>query len=187
MPPLVIVVAAWIISVPLETPVNKRFFFLAGFFFLGHFCKLQGDKFERLVMSRWTLALIPFAIGFAVVSAVYGPFRYQGIFAIFSLCGILGLARLSLILQHRSWTAPVQYIGRNSIIFYTTHFPIIIAVIYVSTVLFGGPMWALVPLDFAVALLGGLSFSYLAARGPVKYLFEAPDPFSRKFLPAARQ
>lgn len=186
VPPLVIVVVSWVVSVPLDVPRDKRFFFLAGFFFLGHFCKLEGDRFERLLRSRAVLLAIPFASAFAIYSAVYGPFRYQGSLAIFSICGILALARLSLALQHRSWTGPIQYVGRHSIIFYATHFPIIIGVIFLSTRLFGGPLWAIVPLDLTIALLGGLSLSYLAERGPVKYLFQAPDPLARKMLSTAR-
>jgi len=181
VPPLLIVVVSWAISVPLETPVEKRFFFLAGFFFLGHFCQSQGAKFERLINSWIVLALFPLAIGFSLYSAIYGPFRYQGSLAIFSVLGILVFARLAMKFQNQHWTRPIRYIGRNSIIFYTTHFPIIIVVISLSMLIFGAPLWAVVPLDFAVALLGGLSFAYLAARGPVKYLFQAPDPFD-KFL-----
>ena len=187
VPPLVIVAVSWAVSMPLDATRDKRFFFLAGFFFLGHLCKLESDRFERLLRSRIVLVAIPFAVAFAMYSAVYGPFRYQGILAVFSVCGIFALARLSLALQHQPWTSPIQYVGRHSIIFYCTHFPIVIGVILLSTRLFGGPLWALVPLDFAIALLGGLSLSYLAERGPVKYLFEAPDPFARrKSLSTAR-
>ncbi len=176
--PLIIVVAAWLGTIPLSVPVQKRFLFLAGFFFLGSFIQNHRDAFERLVRSRLTFFVVPPAIAFALISAINGPYRYEGMFAVFSVAGTVGLARFAMACQHQSWTRLVRYVGRNSIIFYTTHFPIIIGVIFITRTWWHAPLVVTAPADFVVAVLLGLGLSYLAARGPVKYLFEAPDPFS---------
>ena len=185
VPPLVIVVAAWLATVPVSGSLEKRFFFLAGFFFLGAYIQIHRDAFERLVRSRLTFVVVPPAIAFALISAINGPYRYEGAFAIFSVAGTLGLARFAMACQHQPWTNVLRYVGRNSIIFYTTHFPIIIGVVHISRIWLHAPLAVTAPADFVVAVLGGLGLSYLAGRGPVRYLFQAPDPFSSRLRAAA--
>lgn len=86
-----------------------------------------------------------------------------GIFAILAFFRVAG-----------SWTRPLQYIGRNSLVFYVTHFPAISA----GTAILAVIAMPYVDWFWLVLLIGGtaVGYGFCAVRHvrPFKWLFEAP-------------
>ena len=107
-----------------EIPPAQQLFVVAGFFFLGAFAGEHMERFTTFLASKPVRMLMPFALGLAILSALYGPIRYQAGYAIAVLIGILYL--LSFLYRFRLGpvTDGLQYIGRNSIVFYASHVPL---------------------------------------------------------------
>jgi fucose 4-O-acetylase-like acetyltransferase len=152
---------------------ERRFYFLAGFFFLGKLVSDHSATFQRLLASRrlWLLVLV--VVPFSVVFAVAGPWRYWGVLAVFSVAGILlfiTIARLDVVERH---TGYLQFVGRNSIIFYCTHFPLILGLVALCRLLHV-PVGIVIVLAFVLSMLVGSLFA-LGSRYPVvEALFVAP-------------
>lgn len=152
---------------------QRRFFFLAGFFFLGSLLEHQRDRFEAVVSSPRVWWLLPPVVVFSTVFAVLGPWRYHGLLAVFSCAGILLLikaARLPFVEAHSS---TLQFVGRESLVFYCTHFPVLLGVAWLARRL-GLPVGATVLLGVVATLAVGVAAAWLARRTPVSLLFTFP-------------
>lgn len=153
---------------------RRRFFFLAAFFFLGTLATEHRALFDRAVASRWAWAATPVAVAFGVWTAITAPERYQSIFALFSVAGILVLVKLAQRAPLDGWTTPLQFVGRNSLIFYVTHFPVIILVILVGYDLLHLPVVLVIAIAFVAAFTVGTICVRLADTTVVHWAFVAP-------------
>jgi hypothetical protein len=104
---------------------------------------------------------------------LYGPWRYWGFLALFSVAGILvfiKVVRLRVVEEHTKW---LQFTGRNSIIYYCSHFPALLGVVYFARVI-GLPVEAVIPIGFVFALGIGTALALGSRHAPLSWLFVAP-------------
>lgn len=180
--PLLKRVPAWVlVVVPFvaseffaDSTNNRRFLFLAGFFFLGRLVSENRALFDRVLASRWLWLLVPPVLAFSIAFATLGPWRYHGALAVFSVAGILLAIKLAQLVSVGAATRAIEFIGRNSIVFYVSHFPTIVGVIFLSS-LVSLPTAVVIPLSFAVAMLVGTALAHLSSAPPASWLFVAPQ------------
>lgn len=108
---------------------GDRFLFLLAFFLLGEVAARTGDRW--LPWTRRWYVLVPAAllvVGTGVLGAVGVQTRYEPVFAV-SVVGFLVLAiwLLPRIASTRVGAA-LRYLGRDSIVPYATHWPVVILV-----------------------------------------------------------
>ncbi|HEY8590571.1 MAG TPA: acyltransferase [Naasia sp.] len=179
VPALILVVTPWAASELFQDDTNgRRFLFLAGFFFLGRWVSENRALFDRILASRLIWGLAPVAVAFSVIFAVLGPPRYHGVLAPLSVAGILLGVRVAQEVSRARVMRAFEFVGRNSIVFYVTHFPLILGTVYAGTLL-GAPVEGIIVAAFAVATGVGVLMSRLSEHPPVAWLFAAPP------LPAA--
>ena len=170
---LLIVIPFLMTHIPGISADERRFYFLAGFFFLGQFVSSHAAIFQRLLASRWAWTLAIVVVPFSVVFAVFGPWRYWGVLAVFSVAGILlfiKIASLAVIERH---TRYLQFVGRNSIIFYCTHFPVILGFVFLCAAV-GLPVGVVIVFSFVISMLIGSLFAVGMRFAVVEALFVAP-------------
>jgi peptidoglycan/LPS O-acetylase OafA/YrhL len=124
------------------------------------------------VQSRWVWALAPVALGFGAVSAWYGPWRYYAVLVPFSLVGILVAIKVAMRFDG-SGSEPVQFVGRNSLVYYVTHFPVNVLVVQAGIALGAGPQ-VIIPAGLAISLAVATLAVRLSFTTPVRWLFEFP-------------
>lgn len=171
---------AWLIpwlfmlaSIPLDSGTTKRLVYFATYFFLGYWFATSPRL--RGLLRGWVVVLVAvIAISWGAASAVWGvELAYRGEFAPMSICGIL----FATWLAHRAsgrWVRPVTFVGRNSIVYYVSHFPVM-SVIVMSAISVG---WVKEPFIWVPNLLIAAAISTLLALGRkspwIAWLFVMP-------------
>lgn len=184
VPTWLLVLVPWVIAIFPEGRFQRRFFFLMGFFFLGKLVAEHRDVLTRVLASRWSWAAVVVAGGWGFVSALIDPRSSWGALAPLSAVGVLAAIKLAQLVDDRAWTAPLQYVGRHSLVFYATHFPVITAVSWAGWML-GIPVLITVAAGFVLAILVGMLAVRLQQRTFAKVLFEFPR-LRRDPVPALR-
>ena len=175
IPTWILVTVPLLIAPFINTDSRRRFFFLAAFFFLGQLVTEHRGIFDRMLAHRLVWFALPVAISFGVYSAIALPARYQSVTVLLSLAGIIIGAKVSQLVAGASWTGPLRYVGRHSLVFYVTHFPLIIVVIVVFSKNLSWPPAVVIPMGFAVAIAGGTLAAWLSEVSYAKWLFSAPQ------------
>lgn len=160
-----------------EDENRRKFCFLAIFFFLGRWASENRDWLMRTAASPKVWYLAPVALGFGAASAWFGPWRYQSILVLFSLAGIL-VAIKCAIRFNGPRSEPLQFVGRNSLIYYVTHFPVIVLVVRAADAM-GLDSRVIIPTGLVMALAVGTVAARLSATTPLRWLFEIPPPAAR--------
>src|SRR5690606_37879110 len=111
-----------------------------------------------------------------------GGLWYDPLFALPAMLGILVLVRLAATIPDSRWMRPVQFVGRYSLIYYVSHYPVFAALGWLA--MKAGLTNAGVGLVVIFTLTGAVStgFALLGRRMPVKLLFELP----KRLWPARR-
>ncbi|WP_372710385.1 acyltransferase family protein [Arthrobacter rhombi] len=127
LPAWLVSVASFAASVPFDGELAKGFFYFLGFFYAGNFFTQRQDVFGRLGRG-WPLAVCAVvAIGVGVWSSLNGvESKYEAITAPGSLAGIMVAMAAAKALPDSRLVRAVEGIGRKSIVYYVSHFPIII-------------------------------------------------------------
>lgn len=157
--------------------------YFAVFFFAGNAATVYSRQFERLVgRTAMVVAFAVAGLSVGVASVVIGT-RNDPRFLPLSLCGVLLLVVVARRLDQQRWTAGLQSIGRNSIVYYVAHFPVmtVVAMVAVRTRLDSPYLVAVLNLGAALAI------SWLLVRARSSWpitnrLFEGP----RRLLPRSR-
>ena len=162
-----------------------RFAYFGIFFFAGYVLSSQMPRIMAITRRPWAIAVIGYtAAGVAAYSATVGV-QYVTLAAPFVIVGILGLAQLATLAAGRTWSRPLQFVGRTSIVYYVVHFPVMLLVARAMVGL-GVTDWLPVA---AATLTAALAVCTVLARYrhvvPVEYLFEAPR-FRRRSRPCLR-
>ncbi|GAB3599384.1 acyltransferase family protein [Microbacterium tumbae] len=168
----------------------QRFLYLMPFFFLGAFIEKHWDRYASLlgVRTAAVLAVVPLAI--AVYSGVDGQLAaadgrdgglwYQPLAAIPAMLGILILVRVAATIPDVRWLAPARFVGRYSLIYYTSHYPVFAALGWLAAKAgLAQPTVALVVIFLATVAISSV-LALLGRRMPVSLLFELP----RRLWPA---
>lgn len=174
VPTLVLVIAPLLVTPLIESDSRRRFFFLAAFFFLGKLVAEHSAVLDRVLRDRRAWIAAPIAIVFGVITAMSQPDPYQGPLAVLSIPGIVVGIKLAQWAATHSWSRSVQYVGRHSLIYYVTHFPVIILTLLLTYRVLDWPVSVVMLLGFAAAMVIGTVCAQLAATTPARWLFIAP-------------
>ena len=174
VPPLLVVALAFGGSVlaPDGSKFGERLLYLFAVFMAGYLVATRRRWLAALVSSRWTLVAAVIAAVVHVVSPLeygYGP---QSV--LITAAGVVLLARASRgVADHRAML-PLRFAGRNSIVFYVSHYPVIAVVVTVASVV-GMDTWgATAVLGAVVALTVATLLSLLRPHSLVSWLFTFP-------------
>jgi peptidoglycan/LPS O-acetylase OafA/YrhL len=164
---------------PDGTKYGERLFVLMGFFFFGAFVGQHLEKFTQALANRWTLALVPLAIGLSVASATVGALNYSPLYTIIILPSIAGICSLLYHFQDAALLRPLQFVGRRSVVYYVMHVPIYLVAM---DLMVKGGVVAPYTVIFSCIVLG-IAIPTLFARAmdrsrAVSLLFAAPDVVS---------
>ncbi|MDM7830693.1 acyltransferase family protein [Cellulomonas edaphi] len=174
-------VACFAAAFVVDDKIPHRMLFFAIFFFTGAWA--AGRVITARLRNPWlVVALAVPAIAFAWVSATRDV-NYQQVFVLFSFAGIAVAIALAARMSSRR-SAALRHVGRNSIVYYTSHFPAMLGVLMLLLEV-GAPWWVTVPVLYAVGIAVGTALTAVRERRPVRWLFEAPF-LSRGPRPAGR-
>ncbi len=104
-----------------------RFAFLFAFFLMGHLVAMHRDQFSgRAMIGLVGLAL---AVAGGWYSMTVATFKYDPIFT------LVPVGLIAFLLAFNSWystskiSSPIEWAGRNSMVFYAVHFPVLLGLI----------------------------------------------------------
>jgi len=190
---LMVVPFAAAFFIPADLDLLQRFFYLMPFFFLGAFIEKYWDTYAKLISARLATILLVIPIAVAVYSGLDdiwaraagdesgGGLWYTPWAALPAMIGILVLVRLAATIPGVRWLAPVRFVGRYSLIYYVSHYPVFAALgwIAMKVGLTNAGVGLVVIFAFTVAI--STVFALLGRRMPVSLLFELP----RRMWPAS--
>ena len=174
VPTVILVIAPLLVTPLIESGSRRRFFFLAAFFFLGKLIAERRVILDRVLGDPRSWIAAPVAIAFGVYTTVLNPNPYQGALAVLSIPGIVVGIKLAQWAAARSWSRSIQFVGRHSLIFYVTHFPVIILTLLLTDRVLHWHVFVVITLSFAAAIGVGTISARLSGKTPVTWLFEAP-------------
>lgn len=168
---------------PQDIESAVRFFYLWAIFMLGTMAGKKSDQWLDLVRTRWLfIAIIPISlVGYAratgLSDATYSPEWFVATLSGLVLaCGVA--VRIQDITVRRGTprvVKAIEFIGRNSLIYYVSHIPIIWAtVVGLRASGFTDP-YSLVIVCIALALAVGTVLAYLKHRPFISLLFHFPS------------
>ncbi|SDD57371.1 Uncharacterized membrane protein YcfT [Auraticoccus monumenti] len=176
LPRWVPVLAPWVVSqLPGLTQDERRFMFLAGFFFLGALVAARDDLLQRVLAARATWLLALPVVAFSLLFVLLGPWRYYGVLAPFSVAGVLLAVKVARLPSVERLTGPLRFVGRHSIVYYCTHFPLLLALVWLAGRL-ALPATPAAALGVLVCLALGTLVARASTSPPVAWLFVAPWP-----------
>lgn len=162
------------LAAPSGSKYTERLLFLFGLFMLGHLVRSSPWLWAWFTRSRLAPAL---GAGLIVVQllviggGLYGPKTFLG-----ALGGLLLGVQVAVLVGEARSLAPLRYLGRSSLVYYTVHFPV--ALVTVLLLMRAGVVdGALVAVLAAVValLVATVLARYREAPG-VRWLFAAPLP-----------
>ncbi len=175
LPAWVVPAAALAAALVLPDGLALRMAYFAFFFFAGAAVS-RSPRLLELIGSTWWVALPAgvVATGFGVVSA-FERHQFEAWTAPMSVCGIVAAIYCARRVEQRTWTRPLRFIGRNSLVFYVAHFPIVLGAWLLLRGVFDDSTAVAAPLLFAIALAGCWALAVLQRYRPITWLFRAPD------------
>lgn len=175
LPPWVVPAAALVAALVLPDGLAHRIAYFAVFFF-GGAAVARSPRLLQLVGSTWWVALPAgvFAVGFGFFSAVQRT-QFEAITVPMSACGIIAAIYCARRLEGLRVLAPVRFVGRNSLVFYVAHFPVMLALWILVREALGTNLVAASLLLFTVAVVACWALVHLRRHRPFVWLFRAPD------------
>jgi fucose 4-O-acetylase-like acetyltransferase len=173
VPTWLLVVLPWLATMLPIGEDSRRFLFLAGFFFFGRWISEHRGVVERVLASRRLWLLAPVVVPFSIAFAAFGPWRYYGVLAPFSAAGILlgiAVARMPGVARR---TDALRFVGRNSIVYYVSHFPVTVGVVALAGRAGLDSSWTVL-LGFVVALGVGTALAHARRFRAPELLFGLP-------------
>lgn len=148
-PLLPVIVICLIASVFLPSVLRMdRFSFLFAFFLLGHYASV------RSLRSKMTLPIavggLAAAVTGGIISGVGDSIKYDFMFAWAPLGLMIFVLWASPLYKPKAASAYIEWVGRNSIVFYVVHFPVLVVL---GRILSGVTEWNGTVFYFVVFLL----------------------------------
>ena len=161
---------------PDDSKYLERLFCLMAFFFFGHLIGHRADLLARLTTARMAWLSLPVAVALSVFAVSqgrdvsYGPLLFAPV-----SCGIVVLVVVARALTERGHVEPLAFLGRHSLVFYVSHFPLIYLVMGATLQSgLGLPLVGLV--SFATSLGVGTALALLSEESAlVRGLFQRPS------------
>lgn len=186
LPPAAVVgaaVALVLASVPLDAVADgrtKQLLYLGAFFALGHAAASAPRVLDRLTAARGRTAVVAVALGTVpgIVAVSSDVPTLEGAFAVLSVVGIVATIVIATTAVRTGRTRFLEWVGRNSIVFYVVHFPFLLLL---TRALDGSEVgWTsvggagVVAAAFALSLALGSAVTLLRRVRFVGWLFEMP-------------
>ena len=177
---LAVAVVCLLISylMPDGTKYQERLFCLMGYFFLGDFVATSGYMLRVLKARLWLNISVPIAAWLSYAAFLDDGLSYRAELVLPTFAGIIVLIHLARRLSGFAVAAPLKFVGRNSIIFYIVHYPVMFSVI--NAILTHAPATSK-PTIAAVTFVVSLAICGLVAWGShrapaIQALFVLPVP-----------
>ncbi|WP_129339236.1 acyltransferase family protein [Cellulomonas endophytica] len=172
--PLLVAGVALAASFVVDQPLLHRMTYFAVFFFTGAWVAQRLPDPTVLLRGRVRLLLLGVPALALGVAAALLTLRYESITVPLSFAGIaVAIAAAAAVPSLRS--ARIRFVGRNSIVFYAVHYPVMWVLVQAGDRL-GAPWWVLLPVLLAAGVAAGWAVARVRDRVPVRWLFELPLP-----------
>jgi fucose 4-O-acetylase-like acetyltransferase len=158
---------------PDDTKYAERPAFLFALFVLGWWVAERPEVLRRAFAFRWTP--VP-ALAVLVASYLVGDMSGYGPRAVLgTLAGVFLLGWLVVRTAEAPVVRPLSFVGRNSVVYYCVHFPLIIGIMTLGGLLGVEQPYVLVGLSAAAAVGAGTALARNRGRSAlVRGLFEMP-------------
>lgn len=156
--------------IPSDIDAARRFFYLWAAFTLGELAGGRAREWRRLTDSRWSLlASVPVVLAISATASGRN-ISYDPMWAASTFAGLIVLTYLS-----KKFTpgrlprvqATLAFLGRHSIVYYTSHFPTLVVVIPICAELGIFAPWQAFAIGICTSLLVGTILALLAQRNNV--------------------
>jgi len=177
VPPVVVILAAALLSLlsPENSKYEERYFFLMCFFFLGYQIARTPSITAALADRRLLWVCAPIAALLALASTLQGGINYKIELFIPVSAALVLLVGLGPRYGGASWLRPLRFVGRNSVVFFAMHYPMIYLLIGLCLALGIGS----IPLISAICTVVPVGLCLVAAwarerQGAFDYLYALP-------------
>ncbi|MEQ6896518.1 acyltransferase family protein [Microbacterium sp. KR10-403] len=159
--------------------VEQRMGYYAIFFFAGSALSRYPEVLRKLTTRRLAFTFGFVAVLFGVAAALWtAQLQFLVWGAPLSIAGGLALMSLySKLSQGGKFMRTMQFLGRSSLIFYVSHFPLMTLISRTPLADFSPVLVTLANLVAAVAI--GTVLALLKHQVPIKWFFQAPDTLSK--------
>lgn len=159
----------------------SRFFFLFIFFMLGHLFVVSGGRAQLDKHRAWLLPLsLAIFLGAGLASSLRVAVQYQPLFVLAPVGGIVLCLYLAPSIRLGATSRALGYIGRDSIVFYVTHFVTIWVVVEGLQAAGVVNPWVMYVAGVVSAVSVGLGMTWLRQRSRIiASLFAFPSPARR--------
>jgi surface polysaccharide O-acyltransferase-like enzyme len=153
-----------------------RMLYFGGFFFAGYLAARYRTTFDRIARNGVVAAVSGAGAVLLGLWSTAHDTQYRPEYALLSLGGIIAAVYVTSKAGDAAWTRPLQFVGRSSIVYYVSHFPIM-HVALIGLLAVGAAESAVVaPVLFLIALAVGTVLA-LGKKSPwISWMFEAPIP-----------
>lgn len=127
VPPAVVILGAALLSLlsPDNSKYEERYFFLMSFFFLGYQVAQKPSMLAAAADGRLLWLCAPIAAALALASTLQGGINYKIELFIPVSAALFLLVGLGARYGAASWLRPLRFVGRNSVVFFAMHYPMI--------------------------------------------------------------
>ena len=157
--------------------MEQRLAYFAVFFFAGHVLSAHiGSRSTMSPSAAKLCAIVGVLLGAA--SMVWTePLIYNIWTAPLSLCGIWAVIHVYRSRVELESSQPLCFVGQSSIVFYVSHFPIMM--LLTRALLPVMPSGAVAVINLSVAIVVGTCLALLKSSVPMSLLFRCPDAIAR--------
>lgn len=164
----------------------SRFFFLLIFFLLGHLYVTHGRLLGLDARRSWMLPLSSFVFLVSGAASVAGiDVQYNTLFIFSPICAVITLVLVFPALRSGTTLRALAFVGRDSIVFYVSHFTAIWLVVLLLQTIGVDNFWALYAVAVLTSLALGVLFTWARHRNCiVDSLFQFPTVSFSSIWPA---
>jgi peptidoglycan/LPS O-acetylase OafA/YrhL len=181
LPPWAPVLLGAAIGLALPYGVEERLAYFSVFFFLGRWASLRRGLLDRLTRGRIVLVLALPAVLVGLASAHWGlALAYRVWLVPLSLAGTLVAIAGTQAIERAGHTLPaLTLVGRNSIVYYVVHFPVMVGTMTALYALGVHGQVVVAVVELVVAAVVCTLLARLRHHAAVGWLFEAPPVLTR--------
>lgn len=177
IPPVVVAGAFYLTALVLSmiTGSDKELAYLGAFFMIGVAIGRAPERLDPALSRTWLKALfVPVAGALLVLPLIVGDaMRYRAELGLVAMLGVLGVVIVARRLDGRFQVVGLRFVGRESIVFYLLHLPLIRALDTLTREVLAPPVALVVAVFVALAASTALALASRRYRA-VALLFRFP-------------